>query len=139
MVVDVVQCAQNAPQLKRVIQYVCGNSLVCETLKDARRIAFDGPERLQVSTVTCMPQGHIISGRLHFLYFILNIYDLLHVKCLVQTVALDGSLFRKSGVISGGSLDLSKKARRWDEKDMNKLKEEKDKLSSELRVSVPDC
>ncbi|ROL51620.1 Structural maintenance of chromosomes protein 1B [Anabarilius grahami] len=96
MVVDVVQCAQNAPQLKRVIQYVCGNSLVCETLKDARRIAFDGPERL-------------------------------------QTVALDGSLFRKSGVISGGSLDLSKKARRWDEKDMNKLKEEKDKLSSELR------
>ncbi|XP_048014864.1 structural maintenance of chromosomes protein 1B [Megalobrama amblycephala] len=97
MVVDVVQCAQNAPQLKRVIQYVCGNSLVCETLKDARRIAFDGPERL-------------------------------------QTVALDGSLFRKSGVISGGSLDLSKKARRWDEKDMNKLKEEKDKLSSELRA-----
>lgn len=54
-------------------------------------------------------------------------------------MALDGSLFRKSGVISGGSLDLSKKARRWDEKDMNKLKEEKDKLSSELRVSVPDC
>lgn len=49
LVVDVVQCAQNAPQLKRVIQYVCGNSLVCETLKDARRIAFDGPERLQVS------------------------------------------------------------------------------------------
>ncbi|XP_067235482.1 structural maintenance of chromosomes protein 1B isoform X1 [Chanodichthys erythropterus] len=97
MAVDVVQCAQNAPQLKRVIQYVCGNSLVCETLKDARRIAFDGPERL-------------------------------------QTVALDGSLFRKSGVISGGSLDLSKKARRWDEKDMNKLKEEKDKLSSELRA-----
>lgn len=48
MVVDVVQCSQNAPQLKRVIQYVCGNSLVCETLKDARRIAFDGPERLQV-------------------------------------------------------------------------------------------
>ncbi|XP_067292986.1 structural maintenance of chromosomes protein 1B [Pseudorasbora parva] len=97
MMVDVVQCSQNAPQLKRVIQFVCGNSLVCETPKDARRIAFDGPERL-------------------------------------QTVALDGTLFRKSGVISGGSLDLSKKARRWDEKDMNKLKEEKDKLSSELRA-----
>uniref|UniRef100_A0A672Q8R3 Structural maintenance of chromosomes protein 1B-like n=1 Tax=Sinocyclocheilus grahami TaxID=75366 RepID=A0A672Q8R3_SINGR len=97
LVVDVVQCAQNAPQLKRVIQYVCGNSLVCETLKDARRIAFDGPERL-------------------------------------QTVALDGTLFRKSGVISGGSLDLRSKARRWEEKDMNKLKEEKDQLSSELRA-----
>uniref|UniRef100_A0A8C1YJB2 Structural maintenance of chromosomes 1B n=1 Tax=Cyprinus carpio TaxID=7962 RepID=A0A8C1YJB2_CYPCA len=97
LVVDVVQCAQSAPQLKRVIQYVCGNSLVCETLKDARRIAFDGPERL-------------------------------------QTVALDGTLFRKSGVISGGSLDLRSKARRWEEKDMNKLKEEKDQLSSELRA-----
>ncbi|KAF4095027.1 hypothetical protein G5714_024105 [Onychostoma macrolepis] len=97
LVVDVVQCAQNDPQLKRVIQYVCGNSLVCETLKDARRIAFDGPERL-------------------------------------QTVALDGTLFRKSGVISGGSMDLRSKARRWEEKDMNKLKEEKDQLSSELRA-----
>ncbi|XP_043084772.1 structural maintenance of chromosomes protein 1B [Puntigrus tetrazona] len=99
LVVDVVQCAQNAPQLKRVIQYVCGNSLVCENLKDARHIAFDGPERL-------------------------------------QTVALDGTLFRKSGVISGGTLDLRCKARRWEEKDMNKLKEEKDQLSSELRALI---
>ncbi|XP_055049149.2 structural maintenance of chromosomes protein 1B isoform X2 [Misgurnus anguillicaudatus] len=97
MVVDVVQCAQNAPQLKRVVQYVCGNSLVCDTLKDARRIAFDGPERL-------------------------------------QTVALDGTLFRKSGVISGGAMDLSTKARRWEEKDMNKLREQKEHLSTELRA-----
>ncbi|XP_051545769.1 structural maintenance of chromosomes protein 1B [Myxocyprinus asiaticus] len=96
MVVDVVQCAQNAPQLKRVVQYVCGNSLVCETLRDARHIAFDGPER--------------------------------H-----QTVALDGTLFRKSGVISGGSVDLRSKARRWEEKDMNTLREQKEKLASELR------
>ncbi|KAI7812085.1 putative structural maintenance of chromosomes protein 1B, partial [Triplophysa rosa] len=96
MVVDVVQCAQNAPQLKRVVQYVCGNSLVCETLKEARRIAFDGPERL-------------------------------------QTVALDGTLFRKSGVISGGAVDLSSKARRWEEKDMNKLREQKERLTAELR------
>lgn len=55
MVVDVVQCAQNAPQLKRVVQFICGNSLVCETLKDASHIAFDGPERLQVRTFCCMP------------------------------------------------------------------------------------
>lgn len=48
MVVDVVQCSQNAPQLKRVVQFVCGNSLVCESLKDARDIAFGGPERLKV-------------------------------------------------------------------------------------------
>lgn len=48
MVVDVVQCSQKAPQLKRVVQFVCGNSLVCENLKDARHVAFDGPERLKV-------------------------------------------------------------------------------------------
>lgn len=80
MVVDVVQCAPNAPQLKRVIQYVCGNSLVCENLQDARRIAFDGPERLQVSTCNCMPQDYIIiSGRLHFLSFIPNVFDLCYM------------------------------------------------------------
>ncbi len=76
LVVDVVQCAQNAPQLKRVIQYVCGNSLVCETLKDARRIAFDGPERLQVSA--CHQITNIL-GQSYWLLLILNIYGMLHV------------------------------------------------------------
>uniref|UniRef100_A0A8C2WTY1 Structural maintenance of chromosomes protein n=1 Tax=Cyclopterus lumpus TaxID=8103 RepID=A0A8C2WTY1_CYCLU len=33
-----------------------------------------------------------------------------------KTVALDGTLFQKSGVISGGASDLKAKARRWDEK-----------------------
>ncbi|KAF5894232.1 structural maintenance of chromosomes protein 1B-like, partial [Clarias magur] len=96
MVVDVVACSQNAPQLKRVVQFVCGNSLVCENLKDARHVAFDGPERL-------------------------------------KTVSLDGTLFSKSGVISGGSAHLRSKARRWEEKDMNGLKERKEQLSAELR------
>ncbi|KAG7329576.1 hypothetical protein KOW79_007750 [Hemibagrus wyckioides] len=99
MVVDVVQCSQKAPQLKRVVQFVCGNSLVCENLKDARRVAFDGPERL-------------------------------------KTVSLDGTLFSKSGVISGGSVHLRHKARRWEEKDMNGLKERKEQLSAELRELI---
>ncbi|KAF4094287.1 hypothetical protein AMELA_G00011810 [Ameiurus melas] len=99
MVVDVVQCSQNAPQLKRVVQFVCGNSLVCENLKDARHVAFDGPERL-------------------------------------KTVSLDGTLFSKSGVISGGSVHLRYKARRWEEKDMNGLKERKEQLSAELRELI---
>ncbi|KAK3564796.1 hypothetical protein QTP86_027827, partial [Hemibagrus guttatus] len=99
MVVDVVQCSQNAPQLKRVVQFVCGNSLVCENLKDARHVAFDGPERL-------------------------------------KTVSLDGTLFSKSGVISGGSVHLRHKARHWEEKDMNGLKERKEQLSAELRELI---
>lgn len=42
-----------------------------------------------------------------------------------KTVALDGTLFQKSGVISGGASDLKAKARRWDEKAVDKLKEKK--------------
>lgn len=51
-----------------------------------------------------------------------------------QTVTLDGTLFKKSGVISGGSSYLRTKARCWDEKDMLHLKEHRDKLTNELRV-----
>lgn len=53
-----------------------------------------------------------------------------------QTVALDGTLFQKSGVISGGASDLKAKARRWDEKAVDKLKEKKEKLTDELKVTL---
>uniref|UniRef100_A0A8C1WEP3 Structural maintenance of chromosomes protein 1A n=1 Tax=Cyprinus carpio TaxID=7962 RepID=A0A8C1WEP3_CYPCA len=52
-----------------------------------------------------------------------------------KTVALDGTLFQKSGVISGGASDLKAKARRWDEKAVDKLKEKKEKLTEELKKS----
>uniref|UniRef100_A0A7N6AXV2 Structural maintenance of chromosomes protein n=1 Tax=Anabas testudineus TaxID=64144 RepID=A0A7N6AXV2_ANATE len=93
MVVDVIQVttATSASQLRKVMQFVCGNALVCETIKEARYLAFGRQERL-------------------------------------KTVALDGTLFAKSGVISGGSSDLRTKARCWDEKDMRRLKERKDEL-----------
>ncbi|XP_009510627.1 structural maintenance of chromosomes protein 1B [Phalacrocorax carbo] len=94
MMVDVVQTPY-AP-LKRVIQFVSGNGLVCETVKEAKQIAFDGPVRL-------------------------------------KTVSLDGTLFLKSGVISGGSSDLRFKARCWDDKEINKMKERRDGLINELK------
>nr|XP_025042809.1 structural maintenance of chromosomes protein 1B isoform X3 [Pelodiscus sinensis] len=94
MMIDVVQTSF-AP-LKKVIQFVCGNGLVCETVKEARQIAFDGPVRL-------------------------------------KTVSLDGTLFLKSGVISGGSSDLKFKARYWDEKEMKEMKEKRDRLVNELK------
>ncbi len=52
MVVDVVQfnAATGAAQLRKVVQFVCGNTLVCETIKGARSVAFDGQERLKVHT-----------------------------------------------------------------------------------------
>ncbi|XP_062346866.1 structural maintenance of chromosomes protein 1B [Cinclus cinclus] len=94
MMVDVVQ-THFAP-LKKVIQFVSGNALICETVKEAKHIAFDGPVRL-------------------------------------KTVALDGTLFLKSGVISGGSSDLRFKARCWDEKEITKMKERRDSLINELK------
>uniref|UniRef100_A0A3P9IAM9 Structural maintenance of chromosomes 1B n=1 Tax=Oryzias latipes TaxID=8090 RepID=A0A3P9IAM9_ORYLA len=98
MVVDVVQfnMSANAAQLKKVVQYVCGNALVCESIKDARSLAFDQEQR-------------------------------------VKTVSLDGTLFKTSGVISGGSSYLRTKARCWEEKDVKLLKERKEHLTSELR------
>lgn len=50
-----------------------------------------------------------------------------------QAVALDGTLFQKSGVISGGTMDLMKKAQRWDEKVLDHLQNKKEKLTDELK------
>ncbi|XP_004453476.2 structural maintenance of chromosomes protein 1B [Dasypus novemcinctus] len=94
MVIDVIKT--QFPQLKRVIQFVCGNGLVCETVEEARHIAFNGPERR-------------------------------------KTVALDGTLFLKSGVISGGSSDLKYKARCWDEKELKNLRDRRSQLIQELK------
>lgn len=46
LLVDVVQTP--FPPVKKVIQFVSGNALVCETVKEAKQIAFDGPVRLKV-------------------------------------------------------------------------------------------
>ncbi|XP_015260928.1 PREDICTED: structural maintenance of chromosomes protein 1B [Gekko japonicus] len=94
MMIDVIQTSFSP--LKKVIQFVCGNGLICETVKEARQIAFDGPRRL-------------------------------------KTVALDGTLFLKSGLISGGSSYLKMKARYWDEKEINELKVRRENLMNELK------
>uniref|UniRef100_A0A8C6RF75 Structural maintenance of chromosomes protein n=1 Tax=Nannospalax galili TaxID=1026970 RepID=A0A8C6RF75_NANGA len=94
MMIDVIKT--QFPQLKKVIQFVCGNGLVCETVEEARQIAFGGPERR-------------------------------------KAVALDGTLFLKSGVISGGSSDLKHKARCWDEKELNTLRDKRGQLVQELK------
>ena len=66
-------------RFQKALQFACGNALLCQTMEEARRLAFGGSERRKV-------------------------------------VSLDGTLFQKSGVISGGASDLKAKAKRWDEK-----------------------
>ena len=55
---------------------------------------------------------------------------------IFQSVSLDGTLFQKSGVISGGASDLKMKARRWDEKMLNQLKARKEKLTEEMKEQM---
>lgn len=50
-----------------------------------------------------------------------------------DALALDGTFYQKSGIISGGSHDLARKAKRWDEKQMVQLKGQKEKLNDEMK------
>merc|ERR1719500_588538 len=53
-----------------------------------------------------------------------------------DAVALDGTFYQKSGIISGGSMDLARKAKRWDDKHVSTLKARKEKLSEEMRQAM---
>lgn len=50
MLVDVVQInAAGANHLRKAVHFVCGNTLVCETIKEARSVAFDREARNKVN------------------------------------------------------------------------------------------
>ena len=51
----------------------------------------------------------------------------------LKAVSLNGTMFEKSGVLSGGLGDLKAKARRWDEKSLTNLKNRKERLLEELK------
>merc|ERR1712223_2129233 len=53
-----------------------------------------------------------------------------------DAVALDGTFYQKSGIISGGSVDLARKAKRWDDKQVSTLKSKKEQLTEELRQAM---
>jgi len=50
-----------------------------------------------------------------------------------KVVSINGTLFSKSGVISGGSSELKARAKRWDEKHLDSLRLRKDKLFDEYK------
>ncbi|KAK1801872.1 hypothetical protein P4O66_022503 [Electrophorus voltai] len=112
LVIDVIRYE---PRHIKALQYACGNMLVCENVEDARRIAFGHLTAIR----TLYP-----SGLSTFFVFVL------------KTVALDGTLFQKSGVFSGGASYLKVKAQCWDEKAVDKLKDKKEKLTKELKDQI---
>lgn len=135
--IDVIR--YEPPHIKKALQYACGNALVCENVEDARRIAFGGPYRHKVKEISKMCIAYLQKNRFS-VYCIYSIqYTVFNINSLagfLKTVALDGTLFQKSGVISGGASDLKAKARRWDEKAVDKLKDKKEKLTEELKVNT---
>lgn len=50
-----------------------------------------------------------------------------------KVVSFDGTLFQKSGLISGGSTELKQKAKRWDEKHFESLRKKKEDLSEQIK------
>ena len=68
LVIDVIR--YDPPCIKKALLFACGNALVCDTVEDARKVAFGLTER--------------------------------H-----KAVSLDGTLFQKSGVISGGARSVN--------------------------------
>jgi structural maintenance of chromosome 1 len=53
-----------------------------------------------------------------------------------KVVSFDGTLFQKSGLISGGSSELKQKAKRWDEKHLDQLRKKKDDHTEHLREQL---
>lgn len=58
---------------------------------------------------------------------------------MLQCIALDGTCYQKAGLISGGSLDLAKRAKRWNDKEMAQLEARKvcEKMKEIARTKGP--
>ncbi len=53
----------------------------------------------------------------------------------LQVVALDGTLFKPNGTLTGGtSANMDARAGRWDDKAIDALREERDALRQQLQV-----
>lgn len=72
--IDVIR--YEPPQIKKALQYACGNALVCENVEDARRIAFGGPYRHKVPREIYQPQLHLGIPFISLSDVILILYDL---------------------------------------------------------------
>lgn len=48
MAVDIIQPREGQEAISRVLQSICGNTLITEGVEAARQLAFDGPQRHKV-------------------------------------------------------------------------------------------
>lgn len=68
MLVDVVQinAAVGLNVLRKAVQFACGNTLVCETIKEAKSVAFDRAERYKVRFCKTEIQHPFLTRNGHF-------------------------------------------------------------------------
>jgi len=67
LVVDVIR--YDPACIKKALLFACGNALVCETVEDARRVAFNLSERHKVACVSvCCVAAPLPSSRCHLNY-----------------------------------------------------------------------
>ena len=83
-VLPIIDVLKYDPKYQRVMEYVCGSTLVCNDLDTARKIAFGRKERHKV-------------------------------------VTKDGTLIRKSGLMTGGISGVEAKAAKWDDKQIESM------------------
>ncbi|KAF0991996.1 hypothetical protein HZS_3997 [Henneguya salminicola] len=93
--------------LKPIVNFVFGNTLVCDDIDEALKVSMGYLERRKV-------------------------------------VSLDGTLFLKNGIISGGSMynlllefsSLKRKAQRWDAKRLGEFRSQKEDLQKSIRIQT---
>jgi structural maintenance of chromosome 1 len=109
LAVDVIQATD--PAFQRAVQYAVGNSVVCDDLDAARELCF-GHRR-----------GRIAAGAPS---------SSSAVAPRVKAVTLQGTVISKTGTMTGGlTQGDDSKAGRWDDAELVKLRDRKDKLEAE--------
>ncbi|CAN0393420.1 unnamed protein product, partial [Discosporangium mesarthrocarpum] len=99
--------------VRRAIMYAVGNTVVCDTLDDARAL--------------CYGQGEKVGGGVN-----ISGGGIMRLQRKVKAVTLGGATISKAGNITGGSTgtDLDR-AERWDEKLFGELKARREELEAE--------
>jgi len=98
---DVIQCDDN---MKQAVMYAVGNTVVCDNLDIARELCFGSPSR----------RGQ---GNNHARH---------------KAVTIGGAVISKAGTMTGGvTSEDSSRAGRWDQREVEKMRERKNELEAE--------
>lgn len=106
LAIDVISCDDS---MNRAVMYAVGNAVVCDDLDSARELCFGEKRPMQ--------QNAFLAS--------------------VKAVTLGGAVISKAGTMTGGvTREDDNKASRWKTQDIDKLRDEKEKLEAELNAII---